>query len=240
MIVALQTARAGSKSVINKNIMLMGKKPMYRHALDKAIGSSKIDHVYVSTDIQEIINSDSAQYQAFERPQHLAQDDSSHQDVMIHGIDWIEKSLGAQVEIIVVLLGNSLGSSSKVLDDAIKMLQDNPDADSIVSVSEFNMFNPFRALKISGGLIETWLEQDKISEMKTIRNVNDKKSAGNIYFANGSFFICRRSAVLSKEGNLPFPWLGKKILPWVEEAAMEIDAPWQAEVLKSMLGTKNV
>jgi N-acylneuraminate cytidylyltransferase len=238
MIVALQTARAGSKSVINKNILTLGDKPMYRHAVDKASASKSIDHVYISTDIPEIINSETSKYRVFQRPPELAEDNSSHHDVMIHGINHIEDELNRQIEILIVLLGNSLGSSPQVLDKAIDCLKKNPNTDSVVSVSEFNMFNPFRALKIVDGMLETHISQDQILASKKLSNVNDKNSAGDIYFANGSFFMCRRNVVMSREGNLPFPWLGRKIFPWVEGSSMEIDAPWQVNVLKNMLGRK--
>jgi|7_EtaG_2_1085326.scaffolds.fasta_scaffold13829_2 N-acylneuraminate cytidylyltransferase len=238
MIVALQTARAGSKSVVNKNIMKIGEKPLYMHPVDKSLESKLIDHVYISTDIKAILADKNSEYHAFERPKYLAKDNSSHHDVMIHGIQHIEKELNQRIEILVVLLGNTLGAEAKDLDNALRTLKENPEADSIVSLSEFNMFNPFRALKVSGGTVKTWVDQDKIREMKKSSNVNDKKSAGEIYFANGSFFICRRNVVMSKDGNLPFPWLGKNILPWIESASMEIDAPWQVDVLKSMLGRK--
>ena len=83
------------------------------------------------------------------------------------------------------------------------------------------------------GFLKTYMDQDRISSGTKIRNVNDKNSAGDIYFANGSFFICRRDILMKKEGFLPFPWLGFKIKPWIQEVTMEIDAYWQSSVLRS-------
>ena len=51
-----------------------------------------IKQVYISTDIYLIKrNSDNLPYRVISRPVELAGDDSSHHDVMIHGIDEIEK-----------------------------------------------------------------------------------------------------------------------------------------------------
>ena len=36
------------------------------------------------------------------------------------------------------------------------------------------------------------LDQKEIERTSILKNINDKKSAGNVYFANGSFFICKR------------------------------------------------
>ena len=51
---ALQTARAGSKSVPNKNIMNIKGKPLYLHNVQYALDSDLIKQVYVSTDYESI------------------------------------------------------------------------------------------------------------------------------------------------------------------------------------------
>tara|TARA_A100001011_G_C14267943_1_gene825601 strand:- start:309 stop:1028 length:720 start_codon:yes stop_codon:yes gene_type:complete len=231
---ALQTARAGSKSVKSKNTMLFDDKPLFQHPVEKALNSNLIKQVYISTDIYLIKrNPDNLPYKIIPRPESLSGDDSSHHDVMIHGIEEIEKRENEEVDLLVILLGNSLGSEGKELDEAIQFLIDNPGYDSIQSVSEFNMFNPFRSFVVQDDLLKTYMDQDRISSGTKIRNVNDKNSAGDIYFANGSFFICRRDILMKKEGFLPFPWLGFKIKPWIQEVTMEIDAYWQSSVLRS-------
>jgi len=231
---ALQTARAGSKSVKSKNTMLFDDKPLFQHPVEKALESKLIKKVYISTDIYLIKrNSDNLPYRIISRPESLAGDDSSHHDVMIHGICEIEKREEEDVDILVILLGNSLGAEGKELDKAVQFLIDNPGYDSVQSVSEFNMFNPFRAFTIENDLLKTYMDQKVISSGTKIDNVNDKNSAGDIYFANGSFFICRKDVLMKREGFLPFPWLGYKIKPWVQEVTMEIDAYWQSSVLRS-------
>ncbi len=135
-IYALQTARAGSKSVKSKNTMLFDDKPLFQHPVEKALQSKLIKQVYISTDIYLIKrNSDNLPYWVISRPDELAGDDSSHHDVMIHGINEIEKQTQETVDILVVLLGNSLGAEGKELDRAIQFLVDNPEYDSIQSVS---------------------------------------------------------------------------------------------------------
>jgi len=233
---ALQTARAGSKSVKSKNTLLIDDKPLFQYPVEKALNSKKIKQVYISTDIYLVKrNPDNLPYRVISRPESLCGDDSSHHDVMIHGLKEIEKREAEQVDILVVLLGNSLGAESHVLDEAISFLIENPEYDSIQSVSEFNMFNPFRAFTVENESLKTYMSQEDILNGKKIKNINDKKSAGDIYFANGSFFICRRDILLKMEGMLPFPWLGFNIKPWVQPVTMEIDAYWQSSVLKDQV-----
>ena len=142
----LQTARKGSKSVINKNIMEINGKPLYRHSIDKVLNSKIIKEVFISTDINLIIeNKEKINYKVINRPKYLCEDNSSHHDTMIHGIKEIEKQTNDRVDFLVVLLGNSLGSNGEEIDKAINYLINNEYYDSIQTVSEFNMFNPLRS-----------------------------------------------------------------------------------------------
>lgn len=235
---ALQTARAGSKSVPNKNIMNIRGKSLYLHNIHFAQKSKHIKDVFISTDY-DIIKQDKDihGYKVIDRPDHLCTDDCSHHDTMIHGLNEIEKRTGEECDILVVLFGNTLGSRTEDLDKAIEMLLNTPEADSIQAVSEYTMFNPFRAFKVDeNGYLDTIVDQEFIKEKAKISNINDRNSAGNSYFMNGSFWIIRKDVLLSKEGKLPFPFLGNNILPFHQETMMELDAPWQIKFLETGLG----
>ena len=230
-IYALQTARAGSKSVLNKNILEVNGKPMYRHNVDYAKQSKYIKDVFVSTDCEYIKNNAlDDKYKVIPRPSYLCSDDASHQETICHGIEFIEKFCDEKVDIIVILLGNSIGANTKDLDIAIEELCNDDTYDSIQSVSEFNMFNPFRAFSINDGSLQTIMNPNQISSNKKIENINDKNSAGDVYFFNGSFWICKRDVVFNK-GVPPFEWLGNKIKPYVQDVCMEVDAGWQLDYL---------
>ena len=160
---ALQTARAGSKSVPNKNIMEIKGKPLYLHNALYALDSESIKDVYVSSDY-DVIEKDAAKYgyKFIRRPDHLCQDDSSHRDTMLHGIEHIESTTGESCDYLVVLFGNTLGARTIDLDNAINMMLSNPELDSIQAVSEYTMFNPFRAFKITEGELQTIVDQEFI------------------------------------------------------------------------------
>ena len=239
-IYALQTARKGSKSVINKNIMDINGKPLFAHPIDKALKSELIKEVYISTDIKLIIdNKKNRKYRTIIRPDNLCGDNSSHHDVMIHGLEYIEKEKQEKVDYLVVLLGNSLGSPGSEIDEALKFLIEN-------ALNGLNILNSdtvckpsYSLFSIKNGNLETCMSQKEIKDLALINNVNDKKSAGNVYFANGSFFICKRDVLLNKIGKLPYPWLGNKIKPWVQNVNMEIDAYWQSFVLREINKEEN-
>lgn len=233
-IAVLQTARSGSKSVLNKNIEMISGKPLFRHPLDKSLESNLIDHWFVSTDCptikQNITSLQDNRVNIINRPEYLSQDTSPHHDVMIHAIEEIESKIKNKLNIVVILLGNSLGSSADSLDWCIRKMNQNQSIDSIQSVCKFNMFNPYRAFSVDEktGLL------NNVVRLPNVANSNDKNFAGDMFFFNGSFWICRRDIITGKKGLNPFPWLGFNILPYVEETKMEVDAPWQMEFVKKV------
>lgn len=234
---ALQTARSGSKSVPNKNIMSIKGKPLYLHNVQYALESDLIEDVYVSTDY-ECIHDDAEKYgyKTIHRPIELCQDDSSHRETMLHGLRKIEENTGKRCDYLVVLFGNTLGARTIDLDNAINMIKNNQSLDSIQSVSEYTMFNPFRAFKLHNGLLKTIVDQDFIANNLKGKLPNDRNSAGKCYFMNGSFWIIKRESIMENDGLLPFPFLGNNIGAYIQETMMELDAPWQIKFLESGLG----
>ncbi|WP_016953996.1 cytidylyltransferase domain-containing protein [Catenovulum agarivorans] len=233
---AIMTARGGSKSVKNKNTMKFHGKPLYAYNLEAALKCEKIDKVAVTTDIGEILEHDGSQYLPIPRPNELCGDNASHHETMVHALNFCEKKLSKTFDTVIVLLGNSVGACEKSLAEAIDILEQSEYLDSVISVSEFNMFNPFRAYKISADdRLDTIVPQDFIKSSLLHKNSNDKKSAGDVYFFNGAFWVIRRSALLSNEGLLPFPWLGKNIHAYKQDVFMEVDAPWQIKCVEEAI-----
>lgn len=166
-IYALMTARGGSKSVPNKNITNVKGLPLYLHNVIHAKSSKYIKDIYISTDIDLIFrNAPVYDYKTIIRPEHLCGDQASHHETILHGVCEIEHIIQERVDIIVVLLGNSIGAFSSDLDSAIRLILDDPESDSVQSVSEFNMYNPFRAYQLQNGLLNTLLPQDYIIDRK--------------------------------------------------------------------------
>jgi CMP-N,N'-diacetyllegionaminic acid synthase len=236
-VVALSTARAGSKSVPNKNIEEINGKPLLVHNLEYAISSSEINSVYISTDIKKIHTfSKKLGFGVIDRPDFLSGDNASHYETIIHGVSEIENMTHSEIDIVVVLLGNNKCAYTKDLDKAIKHLKAEKDLDSVISVAAYNMYNPFRAyMSNKDGKLESFLPQNFIKDRSVMRNINDKDSAGDILFFNGSFWVIRKSALLMNNGALPFTWLGSNIGYLLQSPeCMEVDAPWQMKLMKSL------
>jgi CMP-N,N'-diacetyllegionaminic acid synthase len=95
-ILALITARGGSKRIPGKNIRLLGAKPLIVWSLEVVRGVANICDILVSTDdstIAEISRNEGALV-PWLRPADLATDTASSIDVCLHALDWYEGEYG--------------------------------------------------------------------------------------------------------------------------------------------------
>lgn len=230
-ILAIQTARANSKSVKKKNLIKIDNEPIFLKSLKSAINCKEIDKVVCTTDDKIIASySKKFNFDAIKRPKSLTGPNASHLLTIKHALLETEKKYKCKYDIVVLLLGNVVGISAKALSQGIKKLKNN---DSVVSVSKFNMFNPLRAFsENSNKLIKTSIDPKNINNSKK-KNSNDKNVLGDIYFCNGNFWIMKRSNFFIKSKQIPpFPWIGRKIVPFKQKTFFEIDDVWQTDFLK--------
>ncbi len=93
MNICLIPARGGSKRIPRKNIRSFCGKPMIAWSIKAAQDSGAFDQILVSTDdveIAEVARGHGAEV-PFLRPDHLADDQASTQDVITHALDWVSK-----------------------------------------------------------------------------------------------------------------------------------------------------
>ena len=102
--ICLICARGGSKGVLNKNIRILGKKPLIAHTIEKAISSKLFSHIIVSTEDKKIIQI-AKKYGAetpFIRPKRLSGNSTPIGDVFSHAIKKLF-SLGYEFDVFVNL-----------------------------------------------------------------------------------------------------------------------------------------
>jgi CMP-N-acetylneuraminic acid synthetase len=226
-IICISTARKNSDSVKNKNTILIKKKPLYRHNIDSALKVAFINDIAITTDIK-IPENLKRKVHVIKRTKKLALRSASHKKTIIDCLFKVEKKTFCKYDIVVLVLGNSLGANSNDLKKSINIILKNNRIDSVISVIKLNMFNPQRAFVVKNNLLNNFLPKFFFSSTK---NKNDKNNFGNFYFFNGSFMIFRRDC-LFKTGMPPFDWIGNKILPYEQKKTyMEVDDHWQKILL---------
>jgi CMP-N-acetylneuraminic acid synthetase len=229
----IQTSRSGSKSVPGKNLIQIDGLPLMFHNLRASAELNDIADIVVTTDIDDVFDyQDQYNYEVVWRPEVLRGDDASHYDTILHALCEMERKTGRSYDLIIVVLGNARCAFSSDIRCGIKILE-NDAYESVISVSKYNMFNPYRAFCINDKnmLVNTTPSLD-VSTVTKSRN--DKNAMGDIYFFNGGFWIIRKSVFLNNNGLQPFPWLGKRIFGYVQDPrCMEIDDEWQVDIVKN-------
>jgi N-acylneuraminate cytidylyltransferase len=95
-ILALVTARGGSKRIPGKNLRLLGGRPLVAWSIEVITGVPEICQILVSTDDPEIAAAARAAGASVPwlRPAALASDTASSVDVCLHALDWYESEQG--------------------------------------------------------------------------------------------------------------------------------------------------
>lgn len=127
MILALIPARGGSKGVPNKNIKLINGKPLIVWTIEKAKQSKLLDKIVVSTDSEVIAKiARENDVEVLKRPESLATDTASTQDVMVHTLQ------NYPADTLVLLQPTSPCRSEGLIDECIQEFVKN-DYDSLAT-----------------------------------------------------------------------------------------------------------
>ncbi|WP_452220331.1 acylneuraminate cytidylyltransferase family protein [Lacinutrix salivirga] len=134
-------ARGGSKGIPKKNSKLLNNKPLIQYSIEVAKALPIEKTICVSTDDEAIKNivEDLGTKVPFLRPEHLATDQASSQDVLLHAIAHYE-NLGVQFDAVVLLQPTSPFRTVKQVENAISLF--NKNLDMVVSVKESEA-NPY-------------------------------------------------------------------------------------------------
>lgn len=134
-VVALITARGGSKGLTRKNVLPLAGKPMIAWTIEAARNCSHISDVFVSTEDVEI-KKISLEWGAkiIDRPAELASDTASSESVIAHAIGRFQEH-GLDSNDIVLLQPTSPLRNKQHLDEALSEYFSS-NADCVISVFE--------------------------------------------------------------------------------------------------------
>jgi N-acylneuraminate cytidylyltransferase len=147
-IVAIITARGGSKRIPRKNIREFFGQPMIKYAIDAALKSKLFDTVMVSTDDEEIaaISMRCGAEIPFMRSEETANDMATTSDVLIEVLNGYEKK-GVVFDYLCCIYPCVPFLKSETLINAYKIFREN-DVDMLMPVVQFS-YPIQRSLKIN-------------------------------------------------------------------------------------------
>lgn len=208
MNVAIVTARAGSKSIINKNVLPLLGQPMVHYPIKAALAANRISQVWVSTDGEEIAEaSRTAGAHIIPRPDELGGDSVNHGVVIKHAVEYVDARV-KDLENVVLLLGNTVYIDGETIDTALETLERERQLDSVMTVWEAADDHPFRAMQINAdGLLEPFGGSRSVS--------TERQSYPKAYYYDQGVWAFRKNTVQSEDGPNPWWWMGKNVRPIV-------------------------
>jgi N-acylneuraminate cytidylyltransferase len=188
-VLAVIPAREGSKGIPNKNILEFAGLPLIAHTLMFAKMCPEISRCIVSTDSEKIAQV-AKEYEGdvpFLRPAELAQDDTPMWPVLRHALTWIEQNGTETYDLLMLLDPTSPAREPIDATNVVRMMQDNPEADGIICVSEPE-FSP------------VWncvIEQDgwMTNLIDTADRYDRRQDVPTVYWINGALYVWRTNFV---------------------------------------------
>ncbi|MBO4249546.1 acylneuraminate cytidylyltransferase family protein [Halomicrobium sp. IBSBa] len=228
-IFAIVPARGGSKRVPRKNIRSVGGKPLIAHTLEQSRRASEIDRTIVSTDSEEIatVAQNHGGEVPFMRPAELATDEASSLDVARHALDWV-RSEGHDPDVLVLLQVTTPLRTVEDIDGAIRTLRDDPDVQSVVSVSEYET-PPHWAVECEDGYLRPHFDAETLWG----EDVKRSQDVPTLYHPNGCLFAVETEQ-FDSEATFYTDQTAAYEMP--RDRSLDIDEPFDLEIARALLG----
>lgn len=227
MPIAIIPARGGSKGIPRKNLLKISNKTLVSWSVEFALSCPSITDVFVSTEDNEIADEAiNAGAQVIERPAALASDDALDLPVFAHAIDYL-RARGFDPGILVHLRPTAPLRYVSDLENAIKILKENPEADSVRSVSPVSQ-HPYRVFEIDEGGYLRSIFSKSVPQSFVFR----RQDLPPNYYYNCVLDVTRTQTIEMKKS-----MTGDNMLPLVMnyEGPLDIDTRVDYELLKFVM-----
>jgi len=191
-VLAIITARAGSKGLPGKNSRILEGKPLIQYSIEAGIKSNYIDEVVVSSDCDECIEiaSKLGLDIPFKRPDHLCGDEVPSADVIKHAIEFFQTK-NKKYEIFVLLEPTSPLRTASDVDAALELMLKQGNK-SLVSVCLADDQHPDFMFQLDRtGTLKPW-SSNNFSPTR-------RQDVSSAFFLEGSVYISYVNYFLDKE-----------------------------------------
>jgi CMP-N-acetylneuraminic acid synthetase len=214
-VLAVVPARAGSKSVPDKNVLSFHGKPLLVHSIEHGLAAARVDRVLVSTDSERYrdIAIQAGAEAPFLRPEALAGDLSTDLEVFTHALSWLAENEGYEPEICVHLRPTYPTRTPADVDAAVDMLRADESADSVRSVAPATQ-TPYKMWRLAaGGCL-----QPLLAGLGGEPWNRPRQELPPVYVQNAAVDVVRPRVILEKRS-----MTGSRILAYVMDQFCDID-----------------
>ena len=228
-VLGLINARAGSKTIKNKNIKILGSHPLIAWTIKTALKSKKLSDVVVSTD-SKAISKIALEYGAsipFMRPKYLASDRTKQIETIHYVLNKLIKN-GKKYDAVALLQPTFPLRLVKDIDEGIGLMS-RSNSDTIISVVECNPNLPL-----------TLYNRDKFLSVKAINNIplsgTNRQSLPKLYARVGCIYLIKTSTILKSKSIY-----GKKVKSILipENRSFDIDTKHDWNLLEAWIKKNN-
>ncbi|MCP5462054.1 MAG: acylneuraminate cytidylyltransferase family protein [bacterium] len=200
-------ARAGSKRLPDKNIRVLGDKPLITYTIAASLAARDITRTIVSTDSRDIasISLSSGAEVPFMRPPELAQSNSTEMEFFLHALEWLKKNESYVPDLIVLLYPTSPFRKAESIDRAIRLMLQHPEADSLRSIRMCSE-HPYKMWQID----ERGYLRPFVKTGDTCTQTLSTQLFPMVYIQNASIYITKPSTILNKQspiGDIVIPFI---------------------------------
>jgi CMP-N,N'-diacetyllegionaminic acid synthase len=214
-VLAIVPARSGSKSVPDKNVASFRGKPLLAHSVEHGLSARNVDRVLVSTDsprYRELALAAGAEV-PFLRPAGLAGDLSTDLEVFAHALEWLDREEGYRPDLCVHLRPTAPTRRVRDVEEAVRMLIDDPAADSVRSVTLAPQ-TPYKMWRLGAdGTIQPLLQSGPLEAYNLPR-----QQLPPVYVQNACVDVVR-SSVIRERGSMT----GARVLAYLMDTFADVD-----------------
>lgn len=208
-VLAIIPARGGSKGIPRKNIRDFSGYPLIAWSIAAGLKSELVTRVIVSTDDAEIaaVAREWGAETPFLRPAEFAEDKTTDLPVFVHALEWLEQNEGYKPDVVVQLRPTSPVRPLGLVDDAVRVLLQHADADSVRGIVPAGQ-NPHKMWRLPVG------EAAPMANLLAVDGIEEPYNAPrqilpDIYWQTGHIDAIRPAAILngSMSGKTIYPLL---------------------------------
>jgi N-acylneuraminate cytidylyltransferase len=218
-------ARGGSKGLPRKNVRDLGGKPLIAWTIETGHESQHLDRLILSSDDEEIM-AVAEEYGCevpFERPDDLAQDDTSSMDALLHAMKQVEDH-----DYVVLLQPTSPLRTAEDIDATITRCNENA-APACVTVTETDKPPQWMYTLGDEHRLEPVMDRDEA--------VKRRQEAQTTYVLNGAVYVARSDWLRERESFLADQTVASPMPP--ERSAdvdTALDLAWCEMMIKKFNG----
>lgn len=227
-ILAVITARGGSKRIPRKNLRKLAGRPLIYYPVQAALRSKLVDRVIVSTDdveIAKVAKKIGAEI-PFIRPGHLATDLAKSVPVVQHAVRFLKEKHNYHPAIVALLQPTNPFLSGEDIDEAIKILIKSK-ADSCISVSPVSE-RPEWMYTIKHGRLMPHNDSWNITQRS--------QDLPDVFRLNGALYVVKTEVLMNKNTLNP-PRGAAMIMP--RERSIDIDNLIDFKIAEALMKNNN-